>query len=208
MSRGSLGGGSGGRGALVLGAADLGGGGRVLGGAQLLDVILAGTLTVLVAGVGLNAVGVELLADEGGQRLGVVLETRSRAVGGARAVVLESSLVAVVVIGVVVAKNLAGVGLGLAPNGSLLLGNSVGINSHVKRALVGRDLGRHQSSGDGNENSGGSHLERRFGGIKLRDNKKKRQGTKTADEAKLQERGQRLRNARRAMGVREDGLLC
>lgn len=73
-------------------AANLGGSGRALGGTELLDVGLAGVLAILVAGVGLDAVGEELLADEGRQGLGVVLETGSRAVGSARAVVRQSSL--------------------------------------------------------------------------------------------------------------------
>ncbi len=42
---------------------------------------------------------------------------------------------------------------------SLLLGNRVGVNGHVESALVGRDLGRHHSSGNGNEDGGGSHFE-------------------------------------------------
>jgi hypothetical protein len=153
--------GGGGSGAAGIQAADLGNGGRVVGGAELLDVVLALVLAILVAGVGLDAVGVELLADEGGKGLGIVLETGGRAVGSAGAVVRESSLVAVILVGVVVAKDLAGVGLGLAPNGSLLLGNRAGVNGHVERALVGRDLSGNRSSGHDNKDGGGSHLERR-----------------------------------------------
>lgn len=184
-------------------AANLGGSGRALGGTELLDVGLAGVLAILVAGVGLDAVGEELLADEGGQGLGVVLETGSRAVGSARAVVRQSSLVTIILIGVVVAKNLAGVGLSLAPHGSLLLGNSVGVNGHVERALVGRDLGRHHSSGNGNEDGGGSHFEGGLAdkGIKLKDIEKK--GTKTANE-QLQERGARGDGFRRRQGYYAD----
>jgi hypothetical protein len=63
-----------------------------LGGAKLLDVALALVLTICVASVGLNAVGVELLANESGQGLGVVLETRSRVVGSACAVEGQLSL--------------------------------------------------------------------------------------------------------------------
>lgn len=72
--------------------ADLSDGGRVLGGAKLLDLALALVLTICVASVGLNAAGEELLADEGGQGLGVELETRGRAVGSACAVEGQLSL--------------------------------------------------------------------------------------------------------------------
>lgn len=183
-------------------AANLGGSGRALGGTELLDVGLAGVLAILVAGVGLDAVGEELLADEGGQGLGVVLETGSRAVGSARAVVRQSSLVTIILIGVVVAKNLAGVGLSLAPHGSLLLGNRVRVNGHVESALVGRDLGRHHSSGNGNEDGGGSHFEGGLAdkqGYQVKRYRKK--GTKTANE-QLQERG------REAMASEKTRLLC
>lgn len=63
-----------------------------MGGAELLDLALALILAICVASVGLDAAGEELLADEGGQGLGVVLETRSRAVGSACAVEGELSL--------------------------------------------------------------------------------------------------------------------
>lgn len=145
-------------------AANLGNGGRVVGGAKLLDVALALVLAICVASVGLDAVGEELLADEGGQSLGVILETRSRVVGSACAVEGELSLVAVVQVSVVVAKDLASVGLALAPNSSLLLGNRVRVNGHVQRALVGRNsLSRHRSSGNGDEDGRGSHFRSWFG---------------------------------------------
>lgn len=44
---------------------------------------------------------------------------------------------------------------------SLLLGNRAGVNGHVERALVGRDLSGNRSSGHDNKDGGGSHLERR-----------------------------------------------
>lgn len=68
---------------------------------------------------------------------------------------------------------------------SLLLGNRARVNGHVERTLVGRNLGRHHSGGNGNKDGGGSHFEVGLAdkqivrGIKLRDIKK---GTKTADE--------------------------
>jgi hypothetical protein len=46
---------------------------------------------------------------------------------------------------------------------SLLLGNRTRVNGHVQRALVGRDLSRHRSGGNGNEDGGGSHFESCFG---------------------------------------------
>lgn len=145
--------------------ADLSDGGRVLGGAKLLDIALALVLAIRVASVGLDAAGEELLADEGGQGLSVVLETRGRVVGSACAVVGQLSLVAVILVSVIVAKDLASVGLTLAPNSSLLLGNSVGVNGHVQSALVGRNssLGRDRSGGDGDEDGGGSHFRSCFG---------------------------------------------
>lgn len=47
---------------------------------------------------------------------------------------------------------------------SLLLGNRVGVNGHVQRALVGlNSLGRHRSSGNGDEDGRGSHFRSCFG---------------------------------------------
>lgn len=81
---------------------------------------------------------------------------------------------------------------------SLLLGNRVGINSHVKSALVGRDLRRHQSSGNGDENGGGSHLESRVLGYQVKRYRKEEEGHRD------RRRGKRPRTEAEA-GKREAG---
>jgi len=140
-------------------AADFGGSGRIGLCTVLFNIGLTGSLTILAADVGLDAVAEKLLADKGRHSLGVVLKTRSRAVESARAVVREISLVTVVVVGVGVAKQLAGVGLALAPNSSLLLGDKAGVDLHVERAGIVLDLSRHRSGGNSDEDGGKSHFE-------------------------------------------------
>jgi len=122
-------------------------------GAEGLDLGSALLGTLGGAGFG-DAIGSELVADEGRDGLSVVLETRSRAVGRACALPLQGVVVAVVLVGVITAKSIAGILLGSTPTGSSGEIDSVGIvKGHLKRAVIALDrLGRNGRNGHG-ENS-------------------------------------------------------
>lgn len=68
------------------------GGGRILLSTEVLDVVFAILLASCAAGVLVVALAEELLADEGGDGLAVVLKTRCRVVGAAVAGVFEGAL--------------------------------------------------------------------------------------------------------------------
>lgn len=161
-SAGRLGGASGGgAGSAAAAGAARGGLSRVQGTAVRHDVGFAG---LLVSGIA-DVVGVaeikELLADKGRHRLGIVLESRSAAVG-AEAVVLEVSSRAVVLRLGVTAELRATVGLGAAPLGAFLSSGLVGVKLHVERAGVILNLGlggNSTSSGESEDEGLGEHCE-------------------------------------------------
>lgn len=119
--------------------------------AKILDVLGAFLLKLRAAGVGGDALRVQFLADKGRNGLSVVLQAGHRVVGGARAFPRQVGQGARVLARVVVAKSFAGVGLGLAPLGSLGGCHGAGVNGHVERAGVVRDLGRNRRSRDGEQ---------------------------------------------------------
>lgn len=124
------------------------------------DLGFAVPLALLTRGVLGDALAEELLADKGRHSLGVVLNAGNRAVGGAGAFPLEISLTAIVAVGVIFAKGVAGVNLGstpIRPGGNV---NSVGVDGHVEGALVGLNrLGRNSRDGHGEEGKRRMHLE-------------------------------------------------